>query len=313
MKEITQAERDAIYKKWEDWYSILGLDIKNCFKWLRDYYVSLMSGFVDKGENIIVDGCFRSGKSSLGVYFGKLKELGRSGKMKTVGYIDMIEIDKNKDIEEAWSPDFNFETVEREASKEIIMLDELYYVGSLEKITYPLIERYRGVKMFVILLHSDLRYNNTSIMRNLKVLKAKTIVLHSYSKSEEDMILRKLDATDEQADWLKDNLNGNRVLYNILMHRFFDENISVEEAINMYSQGFIYNTPYFIQDNFKNISIIKKAAKGKKLNSREKQRLFDFGILSLRKICNYDEISIPSPIIRKVAPNRKINKALMLD
>lgn len=309
---MTREARDEIYRKWESWYPKFGFSKEHCYKWLRDEYASLMNRFVDKGENVVVEGCFRSGKSSLGVYFGKLKELGRLGNVKTVGYIDMVEVDKNNGKENSWSSNFDFKVIEQEARKEVIMLDEMYYPEALEKVAYPLIKKYGGNKSFIILLHPSLKYENNSIDKNFRRLKPRKITLHSYSRSQEDMILGELDARREQVDWLKDNLNGNRVLYNITMHKFFNEKTSLQKVISMFSQGFSYESPYFIQDNIKNRSIVEKASKGKKLSRAEKKRLFDFGISSQRKVCDYDEFSIPSPIIN-VMREKKIDKALMLD
>lgn len=303
--ELTQKQKDLLYKKWESYYSKLELNISHCYKWLRDDYVSAIADSVDRDKNIVIDGSFRSGKSSLAIYFAKLKELGRAGKRKNVAYLDMVTLDKKRNDEYAMFADFDMEIVESKAdTNDIIILDELYYTGSLDNVVKPLIKDYPD-KKYVVFLHSDLRHQswNMQVEEIETVLKPEKISLVSYCEKQEDMILEHLHADRKQADLLKRSLDGNRVLYNTLMHGHFQEGKSIEELISMFEMGFHYNTPYFPQDNFENHRIVKQAIDDGKINSAEKQRLFDFGILSRRLVGENLEESIPAPIINKIAGN----------
>lgn len=307
--ELTRQQKDLLYKKWESYYSQLQLNISHCYKWLRDDYVSEIADAIDRDKNIVIDGSFRSGKSSLAIYFAKLKELGRAGKKKNVTYLDMVGLDKKRNDEYAMFADFDMEIVESKAdANDIIILDELYYTGSLDHVVKPLIKDYPD-KKYVVFLHSDLRHQswNSQVEEIESELKPEKISLVSYSPEQEDMILEHLHADTKQNDLLKQSLDGNRVLYNTLMHGHFEEGKSIEELIAMFEKGFHYSTPYFPQDNFENHRIIKQAVDNGKISSAEKQRLFDFGILSRRLIGGNLEESIPAPIINKVA--EKVSKS----
>ncbi|MCD6476871.1 MAG: ATP-binding protein [Candidatus Aenigmarchaeota archaeon] len=308
---MSQEERDKIYKKWESWYDILELDIKYCYKWLRDEYVSEIAKYVDNGEHVIVEGPFRSGKTSLAIYFAKLKELGRAGKVQSVGFIDMVEIDKKKDDEFSWAPLYDNKKIKEETeNKNIIILDELYYPQCWENVVEPLLDKFSDEKIFVIFLHSHLKYDNykQDMINNIHALNGKRIILYSYSETQEDMILNEIGIDNKEI--IKKNLRGNRIIYNTMMHNRFHKGVSAQEINKNYINMNNYLGRYFIQENLENQELIQKACLYGKLTEQEKQRLFDFGFLSRRKNNSCFEEYLPLPIIKKYLPDAK--EALIL-